>query len=589
MQNKLFGLFPIIGAVLVLFVCSIILNPGYGLSDNGDFYRIMKVNKLQFVDETDKSFTVKNIYNMQLNGDNFFEKFISTFETNDKDFYYSSHCIVISLSKSINYIVNCLIGRNENYYDVKILGIIYILLLSTATFMILSFFDKLKVRVVVLAVLLIVFCDSGYILYFNSLYGEALQFTSLMIILGAYLQMIKYKELMDFFACIISSYFFAGSKLANIPLAIVIVIGSGVIMRKRKCVWFLVLFQIIFIALMLFNIPKWMSRDTNYQAVFFGILKNSTTVEDDLKELGLPEEYAILKNTHAYMSEYPIDIHSEKFQKNFFDKIGKVDILLFYIKHPTRLVDYMCKAIKYSGSMRPLYLGNTDTGRLEITNRYSMWSYIREKTGFLHNPSFILVEFLTLIIIDMVFFCYCIKKRKVFDYFIALTILIIGAISSLIIPIIGNGDADLSKHMFLFTNFIDIIFFSIIIFCISKNKLNYLLIILPFVFLCKINFYGKTVKFGGYNWTIIDETDSGMLLICNDIVDYRKFDDSGVYGSNLWVESDLRKWLNEEIFSKEILDNAIPISHFVCTNQLDTEHIESGIHCILDMRWRLCG
>ena len=41
-KSKLFYLLPIIGEILTFFICSITLNPGYGLSDNGDFYRIMK-------------------------------------------------------------------------------------------------------------------------------------------------------------------------------------------------------------------------------------------------------------------------------------------------------------------------------------------------------------------------------------------------------------------------------------------------------------------------------------------------------------------------------------------------------------------
>lgn len=577
-KSKLFYLLPIIGAILTFFICSITLNPGYGLSDNGDFYRIMKVNKLQFVDETDKAFTVKTSYSMELAGNNFFEKLMSTWETNDEEFYYSSHCIIISLSKSINYICNYLCGGCENYYNIKILGIIYIILFSFATFMILSFFDTIKSRMVTLAILLIAFCDIGYILYFNSMYGEALQFVCVMIILGSYLQMIKVKKYRYFFICLIGSYFLAGSKLANIPFSILIVIGAGIIMRKRKSIWIFVIVETIFILLMFSNIPVWMSRDTNYQAVFFGILKNSMTVEADLRELMLPEEYVTLQNTHAYMKEYPIDVKAEAFEKGFYENISKIDILLFYIKHPVRFTKYMCKAIKYSSSMRPLYLGNTNTGRLEITNRYSIWSYIREKTKILYNPIFILGTLLIFIVIDVTLFFYFIKKRKLSDCFVALTVLIIGIISSLIIPIIGNGDADLSKHMFLFTQLVDIAFFSSIVFCVNKNKEKYLLIIFLAVFFSRLDFDGKTVNFGGYDWTVINETDSTMTLICNDIICYRKFDDKGEYGDNLWIESDLRRWLNNELFSKEIQENIIPTSHFVCTSYGNSQYIEKGIH-----------
>lgn len=577
-KSKLFYLLPIIGAILTFLVCSSTLKFGYGLSDNGDFYRIMKVNKLQFVDEVNKAFSVKTSYSMELSGDNFFEKLMSTWETSDKEFYYSSHCIIISLSKSINYICNCLFGGCENYYNIKILGMIYVILFSFATFMILSFPDTIKVRVVILATLLIVFCDSGYILYFNSMYGEALQFVCVMIILGSYLQMIKLKKYSYFFICLMGSYFLAGSKLANIPFSILVVIGAGIIMRKRKSVWIFVIAEITFILFMFFNIPDWMSRDTNYQAVFFGILKNSMTVEADLRELMLPEEYATLQNTHAYMKDYPIDVKAEAFEKGFYDNINKIDILLFHIKHPVRFTKYMCKAIEHSSSMRPLYLGNTNTGRLEIINTYSTWSYIREKTKILYNSIFILSMLLIFIVIDVAFLFYLVKKKKFSDYFVALTVLIVGIISSLIIPIIGNGDADLAKHMFLFTQFVDIAFFSIIVFCVNKKKEKYFLLIFFAVFFSRLDFYGKTVNFGGYDWTVINETDSTMTLICNEIVCYREFDGKGEYGDNLWIESELRNWLNNELFSKEIQENIIPTSHFVCTSYGNSRYIEKGIH-----------
>ena len=44
-------------------------------------------------------------------------------------------------------------------------------------------------------------------------------------------------------------------------------------------------------------------------------------------------------------------------------------------------------------------------------------------------------------------------------------------------------------------------------------------------------------------WEIVEETDEYYFVICKDIVAKRAFSSEC---SNLWIESDIRKWLNDE-------------------------------------------
>ena len=97
----------------------------------------------------------------------------------------------------------------------------------------------------------------------------------------------------------VSLYFFAGAKLANIPFSLIAALLAVLIVIMRKDVLFKLgvivsaLVCIICIAGLYSSIPDWMNRDTTYQAVFFGILKESDDPAADLAELGVDEKYAV--------------------------------------------------------------------------------------------------------------------------------------------------------------------------------------------------------------------------------------------------------------------------------------------------------
>ena len=59
-------------------------------------------------------------------------------------------------------------------------------MLSTAAWGIFTFFadEPRKMQIAVFLIFIFIFCDAGYLLYFNSLYGEPLQYVSLMILIA---------------------------------------------------------------------------------------------------------------------------------------------------------------------------------------------------------------------------------------------------------------------------------------------------------------------------------------------------------------------------------------------------------------------
>ena len=50
---------------------------------------------------------------------------------------------------------------------------------------------------------------------------------------------------------------------------------------------------------------------------------------------------------------------------------------------------------------------------------------------------------------------------------------------------------------------------------------------------------GTKIKYGKYDWTIIDIQNGKLLALCDDIIGFHYFDEI----SDVWEESDLKTWL----------------------------------------------
>ena len=418
-------IFPFIGALMVVILCSLLLYAGenVGLSDNGDFRRVLLVNNLEYADETNHYYLFKQDYKMTVHGETFKEKAKSVYRIDaENEIYSSPHIQVIKLSKLLNLISNTLSGKDETTYNIAWLAAIYISMLAMAAWGIFTFVQDLKkpIRYAILALFLVIFCDAGYILYFNSFYGEPLQYVVLMMLISVGLMIYKRPSIPKVIYFYISLYFFAGSKLANVPYSIIVSMLAAVIMILRKDKKFKITViaaaavSIGFMINLYVSIPDWMQNDTTYQAVFFGIVKESDTPEKDLEQLGVDTKYTCLVNTHAYMdeAEYPVDITSEEFKRDFYDKVSKMDILMFYLFHPKRFDNILYIAIESSAYVRPPNAGNSSTVIMETTDRWSIWSNVRVALKFLYSPVVIYAIFILLTIYIVLVDIFLIYHRK---------------------------------------------------------------------------------------------------------------------------------------------------------------------------------
>ena len=587
MKEKLWKWFPLLGAMLVFLLSAVVLTKDTGLANNGDFYRVMKVNRIAFSDDTNQAWQYQSDYVMELEGQNFFDRLTSTWSVAQEELYDSPHFVLVKIAKSLNFLINSATKAPIETFRIEVLSGIYLFLFAFGAWGILSFFQQWRTRLCALFLLLFVFCDMGYLLYFHSFYGEALQFVCMMILIGALLHLTKKPSVGWFLVLLISVYFLAGAKLANIPYALCILLAGMLLVRKRKWLFLPALVTGILIVMLLGSIPDWMNHDTTYQSVFFGILKESPPPEKDVAELGLPAKYAVLQNTHAYFEEYPIDITSKEFQTQFFDRIGKIDVVGFYLKHPVRFIKKLSRAISYSGSIRPPSLANSGSERMGMTNRYSLWSHLRLRSKLLYTPWAIWLLLIGMGISVVWWLIVCIRKKQLQPLLIPYVLLFVGLCANLILPVAGNGEADLAKHLFFMIHLVDIAVaagVTILIFQAPKWRWKALLPVGAaglLCLICNLSSYGETVSFGGYKWTVLKETDTSTTLVCNEIVDILPFDKEGEFGQNVWVNSTLRTYLNTEFLSEEVYETLLPMTYQVCLSSSFRDKAEEGWYSMI--------
>lgn len=597
-------IYPLVGAVLVFILSFTVLYYGdnVGLSDNGDFRRVLLANNLEYADDTDYYYLFKQDYKMEVEGNNVFTKSLSVLQTDKEwDIYSSPHFIFIKLSKLLNLWDNIKHGRDETSYNIAWLAGLYIFLHALAAWGIFTFFAKMgfKIKTVVLVLFLWVFCDAGYLLYFNSFYGEPLQYVSLMMLLSVGLMIYKNPTIPKVIYFYVALYFFAGSKLANVPYSIIISLMAVVIMILRKDRTFrrtVVISAAVSVLMMIqlyVSVPDWMQQDTTYQSVFFGIVKNSDTAQEDLAELGVDPKYAVLKNTHAYMdeSEYPIDIDTDEFKYDFYDKVSKLDLVMFYINHPGRLFKNLSTAIENTAYIRPPNLGNMPDVKMTLTEKYSGWSKVRVALKFMYSPFVIFLVFgllsLYILLLDIFYVArHKNEENRRLYMMVGINILIFGLWINLILPMVANGEADLQKHMFLFIHCNDILLMTLVIGMFTMKKKN-VMISLAAVGLVTAAFYvklpGRSVLFGTYEgraltWEIAAEyPDGSYLLVTKEEVAKMPFDSQ----NNNWETSDIRKWLNGSFlaeFSEEDKNRIMSVANEVILSYSDKDLSVAGDH-----------
>lgn len=600
------GVIAFLLIVLVLFA-----GKNIGLSDNGDFKRVMDASSLVFTGD-EASYSYNGRYRIVLGQSGAAGNVLGIlFGGEGFDKYPSLQVPLARISVVLNLLFNKLSGTEMTVYRLEILGLMNALLYAAAVgFLAASFrLPRLTLDIFAKAVLLIVLCDVGYVTYFNSFYGESLQMAAFVFLAALLVRVVTgepgVKEAVwSALGCAALGW----GKFFNIPAACVLLVlleGLIFLKKKRKAAVISGVAALAVLSAVWLCIPSWMSVQTKFNAVFFGALRETdrTTAENYLDALGLPTELAEYRDKHAYVEGVALEM-----EKTGYDaavgSVSNVRLGLLYLKHPKLLARALDISRLNAGSIRPVYLGNYDSSlpKLTMSHRFSVWSDIRSFLGFDTWTGIAGVTLAFIVILYMALRRAGLKP----PHRLFILLLLAGVYFYFFAgPYVSNGEGDLAKHLFAFAQMTDLMVLFVIISALNapgnKEKLRAVppvlgaLTALALLFppvkaqIAAVTYVNRThggletgahVQFGSYQgkrlvWTVLD-TDDAVTLLCSESLTEAAFsEDNG----NAWESSALRSWLNDEFlqgFSTEERRRLQPIRHAVLLSREDKGEATSG-------------
>ena len=459
--------------------------PYPGVADQGDFQRVMDVCRLT-----------------RTHYDNYILNHIGYYKYTTSDYLimpYTLYNIGLTIiSTSMGYFITfinliCQLFGSDIFKS-NYLAILYAVIYIVSMVIILKNFNiKSKFKFTVLAILgLFVFLDGNYLVFFNSLYGEPMMITTLMLLIASYLHYIYKKHVMkndkhvfiNIIFVYISAWLFIGSKMQVLSaLPVIMFILGKIIWNNRKIVGkkkFIVLI-IAFILIVAYSIGINLRHvdigdDTHYNSVFTGILENASSKEQKeqaLIDLGLNPKMEVNSGTNSYQAidDYKDGFipHTEYMDEVFYSKMSNSKLAIYYLTHFSSLM----KGMEYTATMALNTSNNLGKYSYSYSkepigkfNRFTYWSDL--KTYLPKNLLFIVGSFALIFIISI--FEY-IKNKK--SYYIKnkiqfLWCLMLIAILQFPMPFVGNGRCDTSKQLYLFNFIFDILIVIAIYWIVSK-------------------------------------------------------------------------------------------------------------------------
>ena len=262
-----------------------------------------------------------------------------------------------------------------------------------------------------------------------------------------------------------SAVFFTGAKIQNCPAGILAIFLSLRLLKLRgDRIWrrtaLLGVSALVAVALVSY---VFVSRDikvcNKYQTVFFGILKDSPDPAGDLAELGLDPGLAVLAGTNYFMKAYPVDIRSDDFKSQLYENVDHIKIAGFYLRHLDRFMNKLEVAAQNAFKLKQGF-GNYENYEgvtyRQTSNIFGLWSDFKLKV-LPHSLLFIALFYTCCF--SVLAFEY-LRSRETRDRLFLELLAFIGltGLMQFVIPIIGDGEADLSKHLFLFNATFDCMF-----------------------------------------------------------------------------------------------------------------------------------
>ena len=364
----------------LLWVFELIFPPLIGLANNGDFYRIAPQSGVYYLapgaPETHDP-----------NSPGYVGRLYRTGELKNPQGYYSSGLILMWLARAANDST-----RGDSLFDIRWLGGVHVLsaLLAVAFFVSAVPRSLGRWRWLVAAMVCFMWSDVGYFAYFNSFYSESASLIFLLVTVAAALRLsdregLSRQALVGDVIFLASSGLFLTAKPQNAVLAPFLVLfwwslrWRSLRTERRTAFAALIAGGLMCVGAATYLVLSPFQEVNRYNHVFSTILGQEKDPIGSLQALGLDAEYAALAGTHWWT---PLSSAQQSLKAAANDELGSIDVVRFYLERPGRFAELFARGADAAFVFRPEGLGNFERSRggppAELSQRLDHWTTLKQ-------------------------------------------------------------------------------------------------------------------------------------------------------------------------------------------------------------------
>jgi hypothetical protein len=455
--------------VASILIVTLLLPPAVGLSDNGDFIKMMSKFGLE--------------HRVQTWGDRYFA-YVDPIYVADQEraAWYQKAWVKTFVSSEIIFMAPA-VWINDLFYSRRVfhlhfLGMVHIAIFLAGAFLLLTGARNANPLKRALGVFLsiIIFVDVGYISYFNSAYTETASLLFFMLLIAAAMPAIFRRQ---FTSVWIMLYFLFGllfcfSRYTNAliyPLLALFGVIMAIHSRRAAGIAIAALAAIaggLLIWISLRNAPLEYKQFSLYNHFFNALLPFSPNPAQDLKEFELDPSLQRYSKTTYFQPESAVNDAAAN--RAIEQKISTQTIMRFYLRHPRRILQAAFRSVPMGFSLRPGY-GNYEKSAGKppgaVSKGFAIWSSFRE---LLIPKSFWIAIVIFLLSAVNTFF----PRRPLGETSFRILLILI-CVLQLVITSIASEPSDIIRHMFLFNLVFDLLLMIAVIdllyACLFKSKI----------------------------------------------------------------------------------------------------------------------
>ena len=387
-------------------------------------------------------------------------------------------------------------------YDIRFLGGTHAVLFLLVMLLLTQYTRTLPLgrRLLLYGLTAFMFADIGYVAYFNSFFSEPAGFIFLGATVAFALVLVAYREpgrrrMLLIAGYFISSLLFSTAKLQNFILAIPLAaLGYRLAMsccpadkmnKKRFRGFVIGLTAVLPLTGIAYfegynHLTDRMKTYNVCNAIFFELLSYSPAPEVDAQELGLDPQFIQFRGKYAAFQGIPDAVREAA------GRVGTAGVARFYMHHPDRFVNLLDRVAMRSFCQRPTYLGNYERSyvladgaqpavpRMYLPDKYysrkfAVWSSFKERA--VPKTLCFLIGFVVLnalvVAMKWIRFDRTPGRRMITEIH---GMLLIMALMQFLIVVVGEGTADIVKHLFLFNLLCEVCFVFLFMYAVAAIR-----------------------------------------------------------------------------------------------------------------------